>query len=377
MNTHVFVVDQNTFKIHLEYMFAGTGSRADKTCFLYGASAYCHASVERKLVSMIADISRISIGDNIIFYLQANATRQGKFYGVFTAKSKAFFDENDEENYLKKDLKKGLSFRILIERSRLGVFPEGITERELLDDITDKKHPYELCWSLIYRKLKGNRGCTMIMEYEFQDLLKKLKRKNNNNYIESNSYSFNLEEGKIVNSEYSVDYLGRQSSLSIKERLLYKANKKNAFETHLQAYIIQNINNMNILPLSNIEYWIGNEVACGVGMQRIDILIKQEREDTIYFKVIELKGKAPDTSIIDYQLNLYINWILAYVVPNYPNKQIRILPCIVAPRNINTSLLNYISQKDFGVLDSRVVVEKTEYIAFTLQTDNIIFNKIL
>ena len=30
MTTHVFIVDDNTFKYHLEYMFAGTGASAKK-----------------------------------------------------------------------------------------------------------------------------------------------------------------------------------------------------------------------------------------------------------------------------------------------------------------------------------------------------------
>ena len=70
--------------------------------FLYNASVSFNANSERNLVGMIADISRIQIGDNIIFYLQATTSgKQGQFFGVFTAKSKAFFDENDSDNYLK------------------------------------------------------------------------------------------------------------------------------------------------------------------------------------------------------------------------------------------------------------------------------------
>ena len=84
-------------------------------------------------------------------------------------------------------------------------------------------------------------------------------------------------------------YKGRENSISITKRLLYKANRKNAFETHLQAYIIQNIDKLNLLKFECKEFWLGNEVACGVGMQRIDILIKQEDDDKIYFKLIELK----------------------------------------------------------------------------------------
>jgi hypothetical protein len=91
MNVHVFVVDSTTFKLHLEYMFAGTGAK-DKTCqFLYDAE-FGFQSTERNLVGMIADISRVRPGDKIIFYLQATANSQGMFFGVFKAESVGFFD---------------------------------------------------------------------------------------------------------------------------------------------------------------------------------------------------------------------------------------------------------------------------------------------
>lgn len=144
MNTHVFIVNEQTFKYHLEYMFAGTGAGDKKSPFLYNASVSFNANSERNLVGMIADISRIQIGDNIIFYLQATSGKQGQFFGVFTAKSKAFFDENDSDNYLKAELGKGLSYRILIEASDYGVYRKGITEHEYLDSLESKNHPYEL-----------------------------------------------------------------------------------------------------------------------------------------------------------------------------------------------------------------------------------------
>ncbi len=126
---------------------------------------------------MIADISRIRIGDKVIFYLQSADGRPGMFFGVFKVKSKPFFDENDSDNYLVSYTNKGLSFRVLLEKDE--VYAKGVTEHEYLDSLEGKNRPYDLCWSLIYRKLKGNRGCTMIMDYEFDDLLMKLRSKNN------------------------------------------------------------------------------------------------------------------------------------------------------------------------------------------------------
>lgn len=376
MNAHVFIVNEDTFRVHLEYMFAGTGARGKLSPFLSAASISFNASTERNLVGMIADVSRIQIGDSIIFYLQATPKKQGQFFGIFKAKSKVFFDENDSNNYLRKELSKGLSLRILLESSEFGVFPKGITEHEYLDDLEGKEHPYELCWSLIYRKLKGNRGCTMIMDYEFNDLLSKLKQKNDFTY-RSKSYTFDATNNEIIPKDGSFIYSGRQNSVSIKDRLHYKSNRGNAFETHLQAYIIQNIESIPLLPLPNADYWIGNEVSCGVGMQRIDVLIKQEDEETVYFKLIELKDELPTQSIVDYQLNRYLKWLFDYVVPNYPNRNVKITPCIIAKESNNHLLLKYISDKSFHIPCKGITVNRIEYISFAIGDRDIQFKKIL
>ena len=130
MNTHVFVVDSTTFKQHLEYMFAGIGAKDKKSPFLSNCNFNYNANTERNLVGMIADISRIRENDNIIFYLQTNDNNPGTFFGIFKASTIGFFDENDDDNYLKNNLKKGLSFRIKI--APYEVFPIGITEHEYL-----------------------------------------------------------------------------------------------------------------------------------------------------------------------------------------------------------------------------------------------------
>lgn len=112
--------------------------QAKKITILNNPTIQYNATAERNLMGMIADISRIQIGDNIIFYLQATNGNQGQFFGIFRAKSRAFFDENDTDNYLKIKLGKGLSYRILIEASDYGVYPIGITEHEYLDSLEGK-----------------------------------------------------------------------------------------------------------------------------------------------------------------------------------------------------------------------------------------------
>ena len=113
--THVFVVDQTTFKYHLEYLFAGTGAKDKTSPFLANAKINYNSTTERMLVGMIADISRIRPGDKVVFYLQASGSSSGLFFGVFKVASNPFFDENDTNNYLLNYTQKGLSFRVLIE----------------------------------------------------------------------------------------------------------------------------------------------------------------------------------------------------------------------------------------------------------------------
>ena len=375
MNTHIFIVNEQTFKIHLEHMFAGIGAKTKTSPFLCNASENdFNAIAERNLVSMIADISRIQIGDNIIFYLQSSKGKQGQFFGIFKAKSTAFFDENDADNYLKKELGKGLSYRILIGTSEYGVYSKGITEHEYLDSLEDKNHPYELCWSLIYRKLKGNRGCTMITNLEFKDLLNKLQKRNEK-LSTSKCYTYDSINNKIIPSHENQTYSGRQNPISITDRLLYKINNKKAFESHLQAFILQNIKSLNLLKLPNQDFWIGNEVSCGIGMQRIDILIIQEDSQKAYFKVIELKDEVPKPQIVDIQLDWYIKWLFDYIIPNY-NKEIEITPCIIAAKTSDEKIITHIKEYIFKNRNSHTTIHSTEYLAFNISNGEIQFEKI-
>ena len=340
MNIHVFVVNQITFKQHLEYMFAGTGAKNRMSLFLEKSDIKFQPTTERNLVGMIADISRIRPDDKIIFYLQATVNNPGMFFGVFKAKSAAFFDENDNKNYLSDELGKGLSYRIEIEADT--VYSYGITEHEYLDDLTGKEAPYELCWSLIYRKLKGNRGCTMITPYEFEDLLAKIKQKNQDNQLKGAGFTFDEEEARIITAKETKQYTGRKGSLDIKPRLLYKAGKKNAFETHLQAYVMQKYDDgilkKLLLSLGNGSAWVGNEVACGVGMQKIDTLIIEQNDEEIH---VELKDEEPYEYILSHQLRWYLQWVSQYIVPNLLKykKPVVIHPCILARKTDNIDII--------------------------------------
>ena len=382
MNIHVFVVNQITFKQHLEYMFAGTGAKNRMILFLEKSDIKFQPTTERNLVGMIADISRIRPDDKIIFYLQATVNNPGMFFGIFKAKSAAFFDENDNKNYLSDELGKGLSYRIEIEADT--VYSYGITEHEYLDDLTGKEAPYELCWSLIYRKLKGNRGCTMITPYEFEDLLCKIKKKNQDNQLKGAGFTFDEGEVRIITAKGTKQYNGRRKSLDIKPRLLYKAGKKNAFETHLQAYVMQKYDDgilkKLLLPLGNGSAWVGNEVACGVGMQKIDTLIIEQNDEEIHVKVVELKDEEPYEYILSHQLRWYLQWVSQYIVPNLLKykKPVVIHPCILARKTDNIDIIEKIRSVDLiNSSIQNVSIAATEYIAFDIVNNDITFEKVV
>ena len=200
MTTHVFIVDSKTFKMHLEYLFAGTGAQDIKIDFNATSNTALHYAIENMLVGMTADASRIRQGDNIIFYLQMKSVEkifEGKFFGIFKAKEDwSFLDNNDGNKYLKNELGKSLTFRTLIEPVK--VYAEGVTEWEALDEIKNMTSPNQMLWSLIYRKLKGNRGNTMITIYEAERLCQLIRDKNGRQEL-------NIDNKKISFTSFEKD----------------------------------------------------------------------------------------------------------------------------------------------------------------------------
>lgn len=322
MTSHVFIVDQTTFPIHLQYLFAGTGSKEKDIDFNNNAHStlypYNKYASENSLVGMMADCSRIRKGDYVFFYLQSTTTQEGKFFGVFRAAGEAFLDRNDGSQYLKKELGKSLTFRVRIQPYI--VYPEGISEWQALDDIHQLSSPHQMLWSLIYRKLKANRGNTMITIYEAERLINLIRKENKNKSLPI-SENYDYKNGKIVFSSVHHQYSGRTEVMNILPRLLQKCRDEKQFESHLQMYVVQNIGKdseldkvLGIQP-DKIE-WIGNEVSCGVGMQRIDIMVSVTIND-LERQIIPIELKAtPATISIVKQIKRYIDWIEQYYITN-------------------------------------------------------------
>lgn len=382
--THVFIVNDTTLKYHLEYMFAGTGS-SDDAPFLEDANYQnprkkedgLTASAERNLAAMIADISRVRAGDKIIFYLQANSY-EGKFYGVFKAVGAPFYDSNDN-NYLSREMGKKLNLRIKIVPDE--VYENGVSEHKALDLLDGISHPSEMCWSLIYRKLKANRGCTMITDYEANKLIEKIKAENSNNALEGTSFSYDTTQGKIIPIDQTSQYCGDEKSLLIRDRLLIKYQRRNAFESHLQAYIVQNCLEHPLKDLLQIDtensIWIGNEVSCGVGMQRIDLVTVQNDTHSVIINIIELKDEEPHDSIITYQLPWYISWVKNYWCPLYPGLEVIIKPVVIAKKANEQSIdvFRNLAESLTYPQEHNVSVSSVKYIAFEIN-ENITFEEV-
>ena len=363
---HVFIVDEKTFDIHLKYLFAGTGAKEYNCNYLWDNNALIYGIVEKMLTEMVADISRIRKGDKILFYLQKYGDTDGLFFGSFIVSDTPFLASDD---YLQKELHKKLPFRVKINPYE--VYENGITERDCLDSLEGINKPYELCWSLIYRKLRANRGCTMITDYEYEFIMNKIRKKNKSQKLDANYLAYDSKNYKIIKSKQSYNYLGEIKKLDIFNRLKYKYQKKNAYEVHLQAYLMQHLE--EIAPLKVVDKsisWIGNEMSCGVGMQSIDVVFFQKEDLTTHIVVCELKSVQINVDIKE-QLQKYVWWLCQYVVPNIKSK-VLIKPTIVAPAPTDRVKEKI---KSINLNIDNDIVSKTRYISFKLEDDKLIFRE--
>ncbi len=376
MTTHVFIVDSTTFKYHLEHMFAGTGNKDRVIDFNNNATTKLYAGRKHKgedsLLGMITDSQRVRIGDFVIFYMQQNSKQEGKFYGIFKVKeAPSFLDNNNNQQFLKQELGKSLTFRTIIEPYQ--VYADGVTEWEALDELKGIQSPNQMLWSLIYRKLKGGRGNTMITIYESKRLIYLIRNKNNRTVLNSNNFTFNENTQLVEITHQTNQYTGRKEPINILPRLVNKYCNGKQFETHLQAYILQNLENLSMFRNQPIE-WIGNEVSCGVGMQRIDILLSINEQNRKVLP-IELKSVIAYPEITK-QLQRYVDWIEQYYLPNRPSD---IEPMIISREIADRTTQDYQNLiSAFNHFNNQNNILRLRYIEFSVSCDNetITFNEI-
>ncbi len=379
MTTHVFIVDETTFKIHLEYMFAGTGASDKDVDFNNSSSTALYAGRkyqgENNLIGMMADGCRIRRNDFIIFYVQAAQKKEGKFFGIFQAIDNGIFlDRLDGEQFLYNELRKSLTFRLKIRPYH--VYAKGVTEWTALDEIKHIAYPHQMLWSLIYRKLRALRGNTMITTYEAKRLTRLIKIENEQRELDllNKRLTYNPNTQCITTTEDVFEYTGRTECLNILPRLIAKYNRNLAHEAHLQMYITQNLGlgtNETLdraLGISNKNIvWLGNEVACGVGMQRIDIMFSIESNAEQILFPIELKSVYANPDNLR-QLTRYLDWIEQYYIPN---NECTIQPVLLCKGGapLTPEMRDKIIQfnRRWGILPLK-------YIEYTISNNNIVFN---
>jgi len=332
MPTHVFIVNENTFAAHLQYMFAGTSS---------GKKDWN--------IALLADIKRVRTGDKVLFYHEGVG-----FYGIFKIKDNKKQSNGKHIVYYDKDndcggiLGKKLLYRVLIEPDE--VYPNPVSEWEALESLPD--NPRDIIWSLIYRKLKGGRGCSPVTPKESDKLIRLIRQHNNEQPI-ATSGSFTWEDGRIVSveAEQKIYDTSNTEEPDI-EDMLYEKRK---VETYLQAYFTENAGNPNldgsvfaeICGGSSELIWLGNEFYCGVGMQKIDVFTITNRRNR-EFRVIELKTTA-DTGI-HRQLERYVKWCREYLCGT---TAANLQPIIVVPYLEDRSYANELEQTILPTFNNR------------------------
>ncbi len=386
MTTHILIVDSTTFPLHLEHLFIGTGAGDRRVDFNNSATTGLTAPTENNLVAMIADGSRIRQGDSIIFYLQQNLGKsipEGKFFGTFKAvQDGVFLDNNDRSQYLKTRLEKSLTFRTLIEPDK--VYAEGVTEWEALDEIKYISAPNQMLWSLIYRKLKGNRGNTMITLYEADRLTQLIRNKNNRIELDCQGKRLTFDRASqriVLRDEQSPTYDGRQVELNLLPRLIAKYRARQVFESHLQAYITKNLGrginrslDAVLLDGAGIE-WLGNEVSCGVGMQRIDVMASVALNNQKTLIPIELKAVPAKAGNVA-QIRRYVDWIEQYYIPNLPGD---IQPVLIAKQPAKRTSPAFRQFTQALASFNQANENRTwpiKYVEFSLEADNLHFDEV-
>lgn len=365
--SHVFIVDEKTFPIHLQYMFAGTGKtkkeKDDKGTLCLGSDFVFEDCLKGKaFIGMIQDICRIRVDDEVFFYVCRNGKSEGEFFGVFkiikvgTEKIPFAFESNNSEEAknISKKLEKTLQFRVKIAPKN--VYKKGVPETRILDSFDEKTKAKDLCWSLIYRKLKGERGCTPITEAESTKLKKELENINEEApWGSTNDYSFDTKK-RIINIEQpSSEHVVNLSHVDIKTKIEEIGIKS---ESILQTYILSSDEIKQKFVTSSSEIiWVGNEVFCSFGNSKIDILIvsKNKNKNKYVISPIELKNcplKPNDRE----QILRYKEWCNIHKKSFIPAEgaKIKIKPILVTMQYSEKAKKKKIEEKERSLLNDKI-----------------------
>jgi hypothetical protein len=270
-----------------------------------------------------------------LFYLEKpegdTAREGGRFFGIFKVISKYPFYE-PQGAYLRSELGMPLIYRVLVEPQT--VYRQGLTEWHLMDEMTDFRSVLEIPWTLIYRKLRGRRGCTPILPHEEAVIKKMLDLCNLGQRANGVWAGFDKDALTLTFTGHRSAYSGNTNRFDRIDSWLINLIKNTGrdYEIQLQAYLMQEIKRnpaLTRLLFPGVEItWVGNEIYCGAGLQKIDILIYSKSEWNTFIHLLELKARHAAGREAASQLNRYIKWLKAHI-PDISTHQI--VPTIVAP----------------------------------------------
>ena len=328
---HLFIVGEQTLPIHLRYQFVGVHKPSDCDW----NNVLINPSSENSQAGMYADICRVHQGDEVLLYLERtsnDSSREGgRFIGIFEVVSPRLFYEA-QGIYLGNELNLSLIYRLFIRPKE--IFPQGVSEWQAMDEMTDFNSVHDIPWTIIYRKMMGSRGCTPLLPHEGKIIRKMLDLRNHGQRLHSNDIAYDFDTFTLINEEAeTLPYEGNALNVQdIGPRLMHLINHTTRkWESHLQAYLMQELKRNIVLtnqlfPETTIN-WIGNEIYCGAGMQRMDVLIYSANELNSFIHLIELKSVEAHQSTAS-QVNRYIKWLKAHI-PNISVHQI--IPTVIAP----------------------------------------------
>lgn len=366
LRTQVFIVNNDTIPIHLKYLFAGTGATHGQRKEIW---MDWHSG-------LLSDIKRVREGDLVIFYIEATKEVKGGFYGIFKiADNDNLVFHTPGQKGFQPDLPKyKLIYRTLLEP--YNVYSKGVPEWEALDKLP--VYATQILWSLIYRKLKGKRGCTPLLPWEAKRLIGMIKDKNSGISIadgrSKGGFEWNNRTSTIKKVSYREKYpFAQEYSFIPREAIFYiKTHRKSyekylktkynfevspqhlrknkSYESYFQLYFTENIgfdSNLNPIVGNNIT-WFGNEVGCGVGMQKIDILTINQYSSGKEYRIVELKDEPINPRIVE-QMEYYVNWASQdfgkHLDGAFPKN---IQPVVVAPQIEKKHKINGERRKKWG-----------------------------
>ena len=112
-----------------------------------------------------------------------------------------------------------------------------------MDEMTEFRGIHDIPWSLIYRKLKGKRGCTPLLPHEAEGLKRMLDLRNAGQALSGPYFELDEEIICLTESQSHIDYEGQTDADGrIDNRLKCLINETNrAWEHQLEAYLLQEI----------------------------------------------------------------------------------------------------------------------------------------